>query len=294
MTRESENRAPQHQDYSRRPADDTPPRDLPSLDQPRRWPFAARVGPGRAATIFASGVIVAALLLPIDDMTARAATHLQDGGSLRLGGDLRRTLLLLQQFGDVPTSIIAAIVILLLDRARRHQLLDWLLAAVVTSVLAWLLKVAIGRPRPRVILSDDALDGYTSSLWFGASVRPYPLPRSGAALASAPDTLTHAWRHSWELTRDISSDLWSMPSSHASAAAVLAAVLSRLYPPLAPLCLSLLAIVMAARIVFGAHYPSDVALGAALGLAVGLLAMDARLGQRLAQRLGVRLHATAR
>jgi membrane-associated phospholipid phosphatase len=293
MTRDSENRAPKHQDYSRRPAHGTPPHDPPRHDQPRGSPLAARVGPGRAAAIFASGVIVAALLLPIDDLTARAATHLQDGGSLRLGGDLRRTLLLLQQFGDVPTSIIAALIVLLLDRARRHQLLDWLLAAVVTAVLGWLLKVAIGRPRPRVILSDSALDGYTSSLWFGASVRPYPLPRSGATIATAPDTLTHAWRHSWELTRDISSDLWSMPSSHSSAAAVLAAVLSRMYPPLAPLCLSLLAIVMAARIVFGAHYPSDVALGAAIGLAVGLVVMDARLGQRLAQRLGLRTPAPA-
>lgn len=238
-------------------------------------PFTLR----RAAILLAAGAILAALVIPIDGPVARAAMHLQDGGRFALGGDVRRTLLFLQQFGDLASSLVIGIAALLLDPRARARVVDWIVAGVATSVLVWCLKVAFGRPRPRVIYHADALDGFNSPWWFGGSLRAYPLVRD-ADPATPGLQVAHVPLHSWNLGGGISSDLWSFPSSHSSAAAVLAAVLIRLYPPLWPLVATLLAIVMASRVVFGAHFLADTIAGATIGLTIGFLAMDQRWGTR--------------
>ena len=76
--------------------------------------------------------------------------------------------------------------------------------------------------------------------------------------------------HAWEFWKG-PSDLWSMPSSHTSAACALACVLARLYPRLIPLMVLLAALVGTARVVLGAHYPSDVIVGATLGLCIAAM-----------------------
>lgn len=242
-------------------------------------PFTFR----RAAIVFALGTLLTLAIIPLDGPIARAAMHLQEGGRYALGGDFRRTLLFLQQFGDLASSLIIGIAALLLDPRARARVLDWIVAGVATSIAVWCLKVAFGRPRPRVVYHADALDGFNSPWWFGGSLRAYPLVRD-AEPATPGLQVTHVPLHSWDLARGISSDLWSFPSSHSSAAAVLAAVLIRLYPPLWPLVTALLAIVMVSRVIFGAHFPADVVAGATVGLCVGLLAMDQRWGTRLARR----------
>jgi membrane-associated phospholipid phosphatase len=226
--------------------------------------------PMRAGVILLGAGVIAACLVPADGAVAQAARALQDGGRFELGGDVRRTLLLLQQFGDAATSVIAGIIVLLQDPAKARRVADWALAAVLTALITHAMKIGFGRPRPRF---DDPL-GFTFA------VQPYALPRGedGARVEL----------YSWEFWGGVSSDLGSMPSSHTSAAAVLAVVLSRLYPRLTPLCLTLLVIVAAARIVFGAHYPSDVVVGGAVGWVIGSVVMDRGwLSRGLARRQGV-------
>lgn len=230
----------------------------------------------RAGVILLGAGVIGACLIPADGAVAQAARALQDGGRFELGGDLRRTLLLLQQFGDAATSVIAGIIILLQDPAKARRVADWILAAVMTALVTHAMKIGFGRPRPRF---DDPL-GFTFA------VKPYPLPRGdeGAVVEL----------HSWEFWGGVSSDLGSMPSSHTSAAAVLAVVLARLYPRLTPMCLTLLVIVASARIIFGAHYPSDVVVGGAIGWVIGSLVMDRAwlsgwLGRRNAAGTGAKV-----
>lgn len=245
--------------------------------------LAKPLTPRRAGILFAVGTLLTLALIPLDGPIARAAMTLQEGGRYALGGDVRRTLLFLQQYGDLASSTIIGIAALLLDPRARARILDWIIAGAATSVAVWCLKVAIGRPRPRVIFNPDALDGFNSPWWFGASWRTYPLVRD-ADPTTPGFQVSHVAHHSWELWGGISSDLWSMPSSHSSAAAALTAVLLRLYPPLWPLAGALLAIVLLSRVIFGAHFPADVVAGATVGLCVSLLAMDGRWGTRLFRR----------
>jgi len=185
------------------------------------------------------------------------------------GGDIAQELKAWQQFGALGSLLFIALLIRLLDPARTRRLLDLLTTAAATYLLCQLLKLAIGRPRPRfedpgIILGP-----------FGA----YPLGKEIGI------------RHAWEFWAGISTKLWSMPSSHTAAAAALAVVLTSLYPRLRILCIALVCIVGAGRIVFNDHWPSDVAVGAAVGIIAARAALRARWGERLATRFGARSDA---
>lgn len=223
----------------------------------------------------------AACLLPFDDAIARFCTRFQAGGDLRLGGDVRRTLELLQQFGDGATSVIVGIVVLLMAPRMKMRVADWVLAAVTTSLCVSGLKMLFGRPRPRVVMHPSAQEGFDSATAFAGPIKAFPLPRNG------PDgTVEYLVAKSWEMGKGISSDLWSMPSSHTSAAAVLGVVLAGMFPRLTPLCVGLVAIVAVSRVLLGAHFPSDVVVGAGVGYVLGNAVFEARWGSRLLRGLG--------
>lgn len=229
--------------------------------------------------ILGVGLVAAAAVMPFDGAVASFCRRLQDGGDLALGGDLRRTLQFLQQFGDLASSLVVGLAIFLAAPHLRRRLLDWLVAALAVAAVSHVLKSVVGRPRPWVLHSGHALPGYDSPWCFTGPLGTYPLPRVG------PDgAVSHVWRHAWEFWGGIGSHLASMPSSHTSAAGAMAAALAGLFPRLAPLVYALVAVVSVTRVVFGAHYPSDVVAGAALGLALGITAMDSRWGQRLLAR----------
>lgn len=170
--------------------------------------------------------------------------------SVRVGGDLRRELEFVQQFGAVTSCLIVAAAIALLDPARRRLLPRAAIAIIATAAAAWALKVLVGRPRPRL---DEPY------LFLG--------PWSEHTFTKGDQTVT---MHAWEFWRG-PSDLWSMPSSHTAAACALAVVIARLYPRLTPLMIALACIVGAARVVLGAHYPSDVVIGGAMGATIASL-----------------------
>lgn len=190
-----------------------------------------------------------ALLVPFD----LAIVHLSQ--RLHLGGDVRRELELVQQFGAPASICIAALTIWLLDPTRRRRLLDWAVCIGASFVVVNTLKMLLGRPRPK----------FDAPFTFLGPFRSFNM--DGSRL------------HSWQFWRDGASDLWAMPSSHTAAAVGMAVVLTRWYPPLRPLMLALAGIVAVCRVFFDAHYPSDVVAGAAVGYAVtaGVLnAIEAR------------------
>ncbi len=200
--------------------------------------------------MIASGVLVVAGLacIPFDATIAQAA---QRAGK-SLGGDLERTLKLLEQFGDGATTIIVALGVLLCGSSSlRARLILWLSGAIASSALVHVLKIAIGRPRPRFH------DPHTFAWFF----RTYPVQHQGEEVA----------RYSWQTWIGSSSDLASMPSSHTSAAFAMAVGLYIVFPKGRWLWFSLASIVALARVLHGAHYVSDVLVGAAVGLVGGTI-----------------------
>ncbi len=148
-------------------------------------------------------------------------------------------------------TILVALAIWLLDPPNRRRLLDWLGAVGVAAVLAFGLKMLLGRPRP-VLDEPDLLLG---------PLGMHPLPTDDGLV------VTHAWAF-WQ---EGVGKLWSMPSSHTVFAVVAAALLAGWYPRLRLLMVVMAGLVAFSRVAFGAHYPSDVAAGVAVGLmAVGL------------------------
>ncbi len=176
-----------------------------------------------------------------------------------LGGDIRRELEAAQQYGQLISSLLIALVIFLQDPASRRKLLNWVFAFMAAGIICNVMKMGIGRPRPKF---DDPL-------CFLGPLGQYPInERVGI-------------RHAWEFWKGISSDLWSMPSSHTTYACLLAAAISAMYPRLRYVAGALAVLVGMARVVVGAHYPSDVFIGAAIGLSLGRTAMARGWGERL-------------
>ncbi len=208
------------------------------------------------------GLIGVLLLWPLDPRVMAVVTAGGTRDSLPIGGDIRRELEALQQFGQGGMMILVALAIWLLDPPHRRRLLDWLVAIAIAAVLAFGLKMMLGRPRP-VLDEPGLLLGP-----FGM----YPIPDEGGFV------LTHAWAF-WQHGV---GKLWSMPSSHTVYAVVAAAMLAGWYPRIRGLVIAMAALVAFARVGFGAHYPSDVAAG----VAVGLVAVGA------ANRLGLSGRAT--
>lgn len=187
-------------------------------------------------TLAAIGFLV---LFPWDMEISRAAR------SIRLGGDVRREFETWQQYGQGVSMVFVAVVIALLDSARRRRLLDLAAAAVVVALAVNFLKMFIGRPRPKF---DDA----TMFLW---PTGMYPIEHNGENILA----------HAYDLGKPISSDLWSMPSSHTAYAVVLSIFLAALYPKLRWLVWGMVVFVGVARVVTGGHWPTDVVIGAAVG-----------------------------
>jgi lipid A 4'-phosphatase len=112
----------------------------------------------------------------------------------------------------------------LLQNAYRALFL--FLAVAVSGLVTNLLKIVIGRARPKLLFAD----GFHGFIW-------------GATQA----------------------DYWSFPSGHATTMAALAVGLSLLWPRGAALYVALALLVAASRIIIGAHYVSDVLMGLAIG-----------------------------
>jgi membrane-associated phospholipid phosphatase len=219
------------------------------------WLFAQ---PRRQWTLpLALGLLLVVLLVPFDGPLLTAVER------LGIGGDLRRELGAWQQFGALGSLLFTAAAIWLGDPARRRRLLDLVAAVAVGWSACSVLKVIVGRPRPR----PEYRDPHTF-LW--------PWGQYPVEVADGQLVLMHGWDPRIAQT----ADLWSMPSGHTAHAAVLAVFIAALYPRLRPLMWVMIAIVGFSRLVFGAHWPTDVIAGAAVGIAAGRVATERYWGVR--------------
>lgn len=214
------------------------------------------------------GLALFAVVLPFDAAISRAAMWI----NANLGGDPRRELMALQQYGQLTVSLLGALIVWMMDRGRRRRLFEWLVAWGIAAAIVFPMKWLVGRPRPK--FADGALHPYEFLGPWGA----WPL---GLDRAGNPRGVHHAW----ELWAPISSDLHAMPSSHTAYAVVMSLVLARWYPKLRPLLLMLAGIVGTCRVLFGGHYATDVIIGAACGAIAVRLACDAEWGSALARRV---------
>jgi membrane-associated phospholipid phosphatase len=221
------------------------------------WPWGSDAGRRFVVLPVLAVLALFVAALPLDGPIARGVR------SIHLGGDVRRELEAIQQYGQGVSLVIIATAVWLLDAGRRRRLLDLAAAAGVAALAVNAMKMLIGRPRPKF---DDPQ--YFLGPW-GA----YPINEQVGV------------RHAWEFWRGISSDLWSMPSSHTVYAVVVTVFLSLLYPRLRPLVVALAFIVGLARVLLGAHYVSDVVVGAGLGFVIGWPAVRNEWGQRLLARV---------
>jgi undecaprenyl-diphosphatase len=219
---------------------------------------AAGPVPARAWVLPALGAAAFAALLPFD-----GAIHRLVYRSIKLPGDVARSLDALQQYGQGVVIVIVMAAIWLLDRARRRRLLDYTLAVAVLLLAVNVIKVAAGRPRPGL----HAPLGFTGA--FGTFTT-----RKGEVLSPLPWSGHH------------SDLLGSIPSSHAAFAFAMSTFLALLYPPIRPLAWTLAVVVGLGRIADGAHHPSDVVLGALLGWGITALVCRKQLGARLVPRTG--------
>ena len=209
---------------------------------------------------WAAPLVAAALLFPLAyklDPALNAWCR-----SIRLGGDVRREFEALQQVGQGVSTIVIALVIWLQDPARRRRLADWAAAFVVAGVVVNVMKMFIGRPRPK----------YEDPFYWLGPLGQYPVNR-------VVDGEPVGIRHAWEMWAGISSDLWSFPSSHTCYAVIMAAAVAAMYPKLRWIVGTLAAIVALGRMTTNAHWPTDVLAGAAIGLAIGRTSMRQRWGQ---------------
>lgn len=195
-------------------------------------------------------------LVPYDGAVSRWAVGLRED---HLGGDVVRELEALQQYGQGSVTFLVAWAIWLAQPKLRRRLLDWLLAIGIAALVGYPAKMLIGRPRPKF---DDPE-------YFLGPFGVYPVSEESGL------------RHAWETGSGISSDLWSMPSSHTLFAVVMSSVLWVWYPRLRPVAVVMAVLVGVSRVLFGAHYPTDVLVGGALGAAIAVPVARGHLGVRL-------------
>ena len=144
-------------------------------------------------------------------------------------GDVKRESRFLAQYGQFVCAALAAILVWQLDpsRDRKGRVVPTVVAVVVASIAALLLKRLLGRVRP----GRDQAGQFLGPAWVHANYRE------------------------------------SFPSSHSACAAALSAGLAWMYPPAATTFWTLAGICATLRYLLDAHWPSDVLGGLALGYA---------------------------
>jgi membrane-associated phospholipid phosphatase len=225
----------------------------------KRWP--------RWLVPLLAGVAGFAIVHPFDAEVQGAFARV----ARSLSGDLRREAEAWQQYGQGVFIAVLAIVVWIMDAARRRRLLDLGLAVAIAQVVSTGGKMLIGRPRPREYFGDPST--------FLTPWGEYPNKVNG----------TYKLVHAWDTHAGANTDLWSMPSSHTLFAAVVSVFIATLYPKLRWVVLGLVLVVGCGRIMFDAHWPTDVVVGGAAGWLIGRCVVGSYSGVRLLDWIWVRM-----
>ena len=201
-----------------------------------------------AAVFFVAMTVAFAVDVP-------AATFCKQGG---VPGFFRKLLSLAEVFAHGLGAAGILLTAFVIDIGQRRRMPRIVISVVGAGLLADLLKLVVGRMRPRVQIVDQVWNSFTG--WF-------PIFMPGARQQGS------------------SSDFQSFPSGHAMVATALAIGLSTLYPRGRWLfaCFAVLAALQ--RVESLAHYLSDALAGAAIAcLFCGIFFDDRLLGRWFARR----------
>ena len=171
----------------------------------------------------------------------------------RLGGDVGRMLQSLKEFGQPVAIAVAFLLIFAMDKAKRKMLPRLLLCVLLPSILVWPLKLTVHRLRPH-----DA-ENYTTALELGFFSGSEPSMAELLAGLSDKEKIAAQGQLS-------KSDIQSFPSAHTATAFGFALGLSRLYPAGQLVFYGLAVGCGFHRVLFGAHWFSDVVAGVFIGI----------------------------
>lgn len=159
-------------------------------------------------------------------------------------GDLKRLFQLSELFAHGFGIILIVIGIWQLSPNRKKYIPRLIACAAFPSITAHLIKLGVARSRPTSFLDEELLPHWPASTdvtWLGAG--------SGVA---------------W----NVSYASQSFPSAHAALVCGMAIALSFIFPQGRKLFFVIALIGCVQRVIFFAHWPSDVAVGAALGFLI--------------------------
>lgn len=175
------------------------------------------------------------------------------GKLYKTGGDIRREMAMLEQFGQWASSVIIIACVMFLDKQGKRKALAIAIGCLATVMVCYTLKDCIGRTRPGVF-NGDAMTGE----WLVAG------PRAGFNLGSAYN---------------------SFPSAHTTGAFALATGLSWFYPRGRAIFFGLATFTAGMRVIVAMHYISDVTAGILLAVLISRLTLQANLAGRFIAKL---------
>ncbi len=160
-------------------------------------------------------------------------------------GDLRRTLESFKEFGQVVAIVVACLLIFLLDKPRRSMLPRLIICILLPLAVVWPAKLIVHRLRPQPAAEFDTF--LSLGFYFGDKPK-FPLLETSdpAKDKILPDRPLR------------SSEKVSFPSAHTDTAFAFALGLAALYPPARWVFYALAIGCGTHRVLFDAHWFSDV------------------------------------
>lgn len=180
--------------------------------------------------------------------------HLIQGTDIsQLRGDLIRMLQSLKEFGQPVAIAVVFLLIFAMDKTRRKMLPRLLLCVVLPAALVWPVKLTVHRLRPHHARDYSTILGLGFFLGSEPSRGALEAPLAGKNKIAAQGQLS-------------SADIQSFPSAHTAAAFGFAVGLSQLYPAGRLVFYGLAIGCGFHRVLFGAHWFSDVVAAVFIGI----------------------------
>ena len=174
-----------------------------------------------------------------------------------LPGDVKRTLESFKEFGQIVALITACLLIFVLDKPRRRMLLRLLLGTLLAFLVVLSIKWTVPRLRPQA--ADPEHVDTVLSLGFYLGENPQ-LPTLVTSV-SGKDKIQ-------KVKHPSASEKMSFPSGHTAIAFAFAFGLAAMYPPARWIFYTLASGCAVHRLIFGAHWFSDVIASVFIGLLI--------------------------
>ncbi len=172
-----------------------------------------------------------------------------------MSGDVVRTFESFKEFGQGVAIVVACLLIFVLDKPRRSKLLRLIICILLPLAFVYPIRLVVHRVRPRHTSGYDTV--LSLGFFLGQNPQPpsleRPLPKQQKIVVTEPLR---------------ASQKQSFPSAHTATAFAFAVGLAALYPPARWIFYALAIGCGAHRIIFGAHWLSDVVASVFIGLLV--------------------------